>query len=293
MSQVRESARLSFRRSAADHVVKVAVFVSFLIALIPLGGVLFATVTAGVARFDVAFFTQSMRGVVGEGGGILHALVGTLLITGAAIILAVPVGVLTALYMTHYASKKVVAGFTFLTDIMSGIPSIVAGLFAYAAFSLLLGPGTKMGISGALALAVLMLPTVVRSTEEVLKLVPREVEEGALALGSPKWVMVLKVVLPTAFGGIMTGVLLGVARIIGETAPLLVAAGFSANMNFNIFVDRMQSLPVYVYTQISNQGNPAEAFMERAWGGALVLILVVVAINLVSRLVVARFKSNN
>ncbi|HUH53600.1 MAG TPA: phosphate ABC transporter permease PstA [Microbacteriaceae bacterium] len=279
---------VSKTRKLKNGVATTAVSLAFLIAVLPLVSVIYTTISRGFARLDIEFFTYSMRGIVGEGGGILHAIVGTLLITLAAVIISVPVGILTAVYLVEYSKPKAASAITFLVDVMSGIPSIVAGLFAYAVFALILGPGTKLGIAGALALALLMIPTVVRSSEEMLRLVPRDLREAALALGAPKWATVLKMVIPTALGGIVTGVLLGIARIIGETAPLLIAAGFTASMNYNLFVDRMQSLPVYVYTQISNQGNPGWAFEDRAWSAALVLILIVLALNLVGRLI-ARF----
>lgn len=279
----------SLRRRLTNAAMTMLVSVAMLLALIPLISVLWTTVSNGLARIDLEFFTHSMRGIIGEGGGMLHAIVGTLLITLWAIIIAVPIGVLTAIYLVEYGRGRAAKIITFLVDVMSGIPSIVAGLFAYVVFSLLLGPGAKLGLSGALSLALLMVPIVVRSTEEMLKLVPMDLREAALALGAPKWVMIVKIVLPTSLAGIVTGVLLGIARIIGETAPLLIAAGFTANMNYNVFVDRMQSIPVYVYTQYQNQGNPAWAFVDRAWAAALVLILIVLVLNLIGRFVARWF----
>ncbi len=256
---------------------------AFLLALVPLISVMYTALTNGVARFDADFFTMSMRGVLGEGGGALHALVGTLLITLAASVISVPLGLFTAIYLIEYGKGRIAKTITFLVDVMTGIPSIVAGLFAYALFAMLLGPGAKLGFSGAISLTVLMIPVVVRSSEEMLRLVSQDLREAGSALGAPKWVVITKIVLPTALPGIVTGVLLAIARVIGETAPLLIAAGFTANMNYNLFVDRMQSLPVYVYTQYTNQGNPAFAFLERAWAAALVLIIIVMLLNLVAR----------
>lgn len=267
----------------------VLVSISMLLALAPLVSVLWTTIASGINRMDMTFFTHSMRGVIGEGGGMVHALVGTLLITMWAIIIAVPIGIFTAIYLVEYGRGRAAKVITFLVDVMSGIPSIVAGLFAYVVFSLILGPGAKLGLAGALSLALLMVPIVVRSTEEMLKLVPMDLREAALALGAPKWVMIVKIVLPTSLAGIVTGVLLGIARIIGETAPLLIAAGFTSNMNYNVFLDRMQTLPVYVYTQYQNQGNPTWAFVDRAWAAALTLILIVLALNLIGRFVARWF----
>ena len=280
---------LSARRRFTNRAMTVLISVSFLLALAPLVSVLWETVSRGLTRIDVEFFTYSMRGIMGEGGGALHAIVGTLLITLAAVAIFVPLGVLAAIYLVEYGRGRAARVITFLVDVMSGIPSIVAGLFAYAVFSLILGPGVKLGIAGALSLALLMTPIVVRSTEEMLRLVPAELREASLALGAPKWVTILRIVLPTSLAGIVTGVLLGISRIIGETAPLLIAAGFTANMNLNLFADRMQSLPVYVYTQYSNQGNPAFAFVDRAWAAALTLVVIVLALNLLGRLIARRF----
>lgn len=280
---------LTFRRRATNHTATVLVTLAFVLALLPLLSVMVTAFTQGAARFDVDFFTQSMRGIIGEGGGALHAIVGTLLITASATLISVPLGVLTSIYLVEYGQGRIAKIITFLVDVMTGIPSIVAGLFAYAVFAMLFGPGAKLGIAGAVSLAILMTPVIIRSSEEMLRLVSQDLREASTALGAPRWATIMKVVLPTALPGIITGVLLSIARVIGETAPLLVAAGFTANMNYNIFADRMQSLPVYVYTQYTNQGNPAYAFIERAWAAALVLILIVLLLNLVGRAVARKF----
>ena len=172
---------------------------------------------------------------------------------------------------------------------MTGIPSIVAGLFAFALLALFFGPGVRLGIGGAIALSLLMIPVVVRSSEEMLKLVPNELREAALALGVPKWLVVLKVVLPTSIAGIITGVTLAIARVIGETAPLLIIAGFTQSMNYNLFDGPMMTLPVFVYTQYANQGTDGASYVDRAWTGALVLILIVMALNLIARLIAKIF----
>ena len=163
------------------------------------------------------------------------------------------------------------------------------GLFAYALFALFLGPGVRMGIIGSIALAVLMIPVVVRSTEEMLRLVPNELREASYALGVPKWLTILKVVLPTSIAGITTGIMLSISRVIGETAPLLITAGFTASMNYDLFNGRMQTLPVFTYTQYMNQGIPAEAYVGRAWAAALTLIVIVMALNLIARLIAKVF----
>jgi len=277
------------RRQAIDRLVTGLVTGSFLIAMVPLVSVAWTVIANGVARFDVEFFTSSMRNVTGEGGGALHAMIGTLLITLAATVISVPLGLLTSIYLVEYGRGRLAKLITFLVDVMTGIPSIVAGLFAYAVFALIFGPGVRMGIIGAVSLSVLMIPVVVRSSEEMLRLVPNELREASYALGVPKWLTIMKVVLPTSIAGITTGVVLAIARVIGETAPLLITAGYTASMNYNLFHDRMQSLPVFVYRQYADQGNPISAFLERAWAGALVLILIVMALNLIARLVAKYF----
>ena len=276
-------------RRAIDRFVTALVTGAFLLAMIPLVSLSITVVTFGLARFDAEFFTYSMRNVTGEGGGALHAIVGTLLMTGTAALISIPIGLMTSIYLVEYGRGRLAQGITFLVDVMTGIPSIVAGLFAYALFAIFWGPGTRTGIAGAVALAVLMIPVVVRSSEEMLRLVPNELREAAYALGVPKWLTIVKVVLPTSIAGITTGIMISVARVIGETAPLLIAAGFTASMNYNLFDGRMSSLPVFVYTQYANQGNPPEAYLDRAWAAALTLILIVMLLNLVARVVAKAF----
>jgi phosphate transport system permease protein len=200
-------------------------------------------------------------------------------------VISVPIGLLTAIYLVEYGSGRLARAITFLVDVMTGIPSIVTGLFAYALFVLFLGPGVRMGAAGAVALSVLMIPVVVRAGEEMLKLVPNELREASYALGVPKWRTIVKVVLPTAAAGLATGITLAIARVIGETAPLLIVAGFTASSNFNLFSDRMMTLPVFIYYSYTQPGVPPEFGIERAWGAALVLIIVVMGLNLVARLI--------
>lgn len=284
------SLRVEGRRRAVDRLVTLLVTFAFLVALTPLISLIIIVLTNGLVRFDADFFTLSMRNVVGEGGGAAHAMVGTLLMTLVASLVSVPVGLLTAIYIVEYGSGKRLTRFiTFFIDVMTGIPSIVAGLFAYSLFELILGPGTRVGISGAAALTVLMIPIVVRSSEEMLRIVPNELREASYALGVPKWLTIVKVVLPTSIAGITTGIMLAIARVMGETAPLLIAAGFSNDFNFNIFQDRMQSLPNFVYYSYIAQGSNPEATLNRAWAGALTLILIVMVLNLGARLITRFF----
>ncbi|TDC69894.1 phosphate ABC transporter permease PstA [Streptomyces hainanensis] len=275
-------------RKAFDRFVTAMVTSAFLLALLPLVSVLFTVFDRGFERFDAEFFTYSMRNVVGEGGGVHHALFGTLIITGLATLIAVPIGMLTAIYLVEYGRGRLARYITFFVDVMTGIPSIVAGLFAVALFQLFLGPAARMGVMGAVALSVLMIPIVVRSTEEMLKLVPNELREASFALAVPKWRTIMKVVLPTAAAGIGSGVTLAIARVIGETAPLLVAVGMTTSDNFNPFDGRMATLSVFSYTQYASPGVPPVFSLDRAWAAALTLILIVMVLNLLARLI-ARF----
>lgn len=277
-------------RKATDRLVTGVVTAAFLLAMVPLVSVAWTVVSNGIARFDLLFFSSSMRNVVGEGGGALHAIIGTVLITGAAAIISIPIGLMTSVYLVEYGQgKRLAQAITFLVDVMTGIPSIVAGLFAYALFAIFFGPGIRMGIMGSVALAVLMIPVVVRSSEEMLRLVPNELREAAYALGVPKWLTIVKVVLPTSIAGITTGIMLSISRVIGETAPLLITAGFTDSMNYDLFSGRMQTLPVFTYTQYANQGIPPEAYLDRAWAAALTLIVIVMVLNLAARLIAKIF----
>lgn len=283
------SAQVEGRRQATDRLVTAVVTTAFVIAILPLVSLLVTVVANGLARFDIQFFTFSMRNVVGEGGGAVHAIVGTLLMTGTAAIISIPIGLLTAIYLVEYGRGPLARAITFFVDVMTGIPSIVAGLFAFALFALFFGPGVRMGFAGAIALSVLMIPVVVRSCEEMLRIVPNELREASFALGVPKWLTVLKVVLPTSIAGITTGIMLAIARVIGETAPLLIVAGFTASLNTDLFSERMQSLPVFVFTSYANQGVDFQADLDRAWAGALTLILIVMLLNLGARLIARIF----
>ena len=280
------SAFVEGRRKATDRLVTTLVTSAFVLALFPLVSILITVIGKGTKVLGVDFFTFSMRNVVGEGGGIYQAVVGTLLMTAAASLISIPIGLFAAIYLVEYSDgNRLSRWIRFLVDVMTGIPSIVAGLFAYALFVIFFGEGVRLGIGGSVALSVLMIPVLVRSIEEMLKLVPNELREAAYALGVPKWRTVSKVVLPTALAGIVTGITLSIARVIGETAPLLIIAGTTDSVNFNLFDGRMASLPVFAYASIRSPGVPPEFSIDRAWGAALVLLLIVMLLNLIARLV--------
>ncbi|HEX2896111.1 MAG TPA: phosphate ABC transporter permease PstA [Marmoricola sp.] len=272
------------RRAATDRFVESLVWVSLMLALIPLVSLLWKVISNGAPQLNGQFLTWSMRNVVGEPGGIYHALVGTLLITVAAAVISIPVGLLTAVYLVEYGSQSRLASWIrFLVDVMTGIPSIVAGLFAYTLFGVVFGAGTQDGLGGGVALSILMVPIVVRSTEEMLKLVPHDLREASYALGVPKWKTIVRVVLPTALAGIITGVTLAIARVIGETAPLLIIAGATDSTNFDLLHGQMASLPVFIYSSYTHPGITPEILQNMAWGAALVLIIVVMALNVIAR----------
>jgi phosphate transport system permease protein len=273
------------RRRATDRLVTCVVVSAFGIAMVPLVSLIIEVIGRGIERLDAEFFTYSMVGIVGEGGGAYHAIMGTLVITGLTTVISVPIGLMTAIYLVEYGSGRLKRAITFLVDVMTGIPSIVAGLFAYALFAVFFGPGIRLGVAGAVALSVLMIPVVVRSAEEVLKLVPNELREAAYALGVPKWRTIVKIVIPTSIAGLGTGITLAIARVIGETAPLLVTVGIINSTNLNPFDGRMATLPVYAFYQLTQPGVPPDLAIDRAWTAALILIVLVMGLNVVARLI--------
>nr|WP_233186156.1 phosphate ABC transporter permease PstA [Gardnerella sp. KA00735] len=294
-------------RKRKDFLMHVLIFLSFIVAIIPLASLLLTTIIHGIKRFNIDFLTHNMTYVVGGNatgtggyGGILHAIIGTLEITLGAMVISIPIGLMCAVYLIEYANGRRIARIiNLMVDVMSGIPSIVAGLFAFSMFAILLGPGTINGFEGSVALSILMIPTVVKSAQEMLKIVPNDLREASLALGVTKQRTITKVVLRTALPGIVSGCILAVARVIGETAPLLMASGFIASTNFNLFEGQMTTLPVYVYQEYSklSANCPANAPdscvttipMERAWSAALALIVIVLLLNIIGRVVARVF----
>ena len=287
-------------RRRKDRLMTVLVWFAFLLAMTPLLSLLWTVLRNGMTKFNGYFLLHSMRNISGgmDAGGAYHAIVGTLFITLGAAVISVPIGLFAAIYLVEYGKGHLARAVTFFVDVMTGIPSIVAGLFAFALFAIFFGPGVRLGVMGSVALALLMTPVVVRSSEEMLRLVPNELREAAYALGVPKWLTIVKVVLRTAVAGLTTGVLLAIARVIGETAPLLIAVGTTASINFDLFSGRMMTLPVFIYDQY-HQG-PARCAphatdclvsinLDRAWAAALTLLLIVVILNLLGRLVTRLF----
>ena len=274
------------RRAALDRLFTHLAWGSFLLALVPLVSVVALVVKNGSRRFDAAFLTHSLRGIGPRdtNGGAYHAVIGTVEQVGLASLIAIPVGLLAAVYVVEHGHGPLVGAVRFVTDVMTGIPSIVAGLFVFTFWVLALGQGFS-GFAAAISLAILMLPTVVRTTEVVLGLVPDTLREASLALGVPRWKTVTRVVLPTAMSGITTGIVLAIARVTGETAPLLLTALNFDSINANPFKGQQAGLPSFVFAQA---GQPQHAAIDRAWAGALTLLLLVLLLNLVARLVARR-----
>jgi phosphate transport system permease protein len=272
---------ISIARRLKNHIASVLFVLAFAIAVIPLVWVLYVVIGRGwYAVTTSGWWTHSLQGVLPQqfAGGIYHALYGTLIQAAVAAVLAVPLGLMAAVYLVEYGGGALARATTFMVDVLAGVPSIVAALFIFSLWITTLG-FTQSAFAVSLALVLLMLPIVVRSTEEMLKLVPDELREASYALGIPKWKTIVRIVVPTALPGIISGVLLSLARIIGETAPVLVLVGYARAINYDIFNGNMASLPLLIYTELT---NPQHAGFLRVWGAALTLIIVVAILNLLA-----------
>jgi phosphate transport system permease protein len=250
---------------------------AFAIAAVPLVWVLFTVGERGFkAVVRQGWWTKSLAGVLPDqfAGGVYHAIYGTVLQAGIAALLSVPLGIMAAIYLVEYGRGTFAKVTTFMVDILAGVPSIVAALFVFAFWVATLGfPQSAFAVS--LALVLLMLPVVVRNTEEMLKLVPDELREASYALGVPKWTTIVRIVVPTALPGMISGILLALARVMGETAPVLVLVGYARSINYDAFSGNMASLPLLIYTELI---NPEAAGRMRVWGAALTLILLIAAL---------------
>ncbi len=281
--------RITTTRKVKDRAATVLVTLAFLVATVPLVWLLITVIAKGAkAIVSSTWWTHSLKGVLPEqfAGGVYHALFGTLVQGLVCALFAVPLGIMAAVYLVEYGRGRLARITTFMVDILSGVPSIVAAIFVFALWVSIFGfPQSAFAVS--LALVLLMLPVVVRSTEEMLRLVPDELREASLALGIPKWKTIVKIVLPTALSGIVTGVMLALARVMGETAPVLVLVGYSRSINFDIFDGNMASLPLLIYTELT---NPEPAGVQRVWGAALTLIIVIMFFNLLAA-IISRFSA--
>jgi phosphate transport system permease protein len=273
-------------RAATNRVAITFLYSTLALALVPLVAVLAYTVNRGAKTISLGFLTHSMKGVgpLDAGGGAYHAIIGTLEQVTIACLISIPFGLATAIYLVEYGRGRFASLVRFVVDVMTGIPSIVAGLFVFAFWVLGLHQGFS-GLAAGMALAVLMLPIVVRASEEMLKLVPPDLREASWALGVPRWRTIVSIVLPTASAGLTTAVMLAVARVTGETAPLLLTAfGFDA-IKTNPTQGPQSALPLYVFSQA---GSAFDVAVNRAWAGALTLILVVLLLTTAARLLTRR-----
>jgi phosphate transport system permease protein len=285
--------RVEGRRSATNRIWQTMIYTACVLAILPLASVVWTLISKGVSRLDGNFFGTSMNNIGARDpmGGAYHAIIGTLEQVGIATLMAVPLGVLGAIYLVEYGRGRFALTVRFFVDVMTGIPSIVAGLFVLAFWVLIVSPWFNngqprfSGFAASLALTVLMLPTIVRSTEEMLRLVPGPLREGAYALGVPQWKTIVKVVLPTALPGIVTGIMLSVARAAGETAPVLLVAGGAAAINFNPFDGNQSSLALYTYSQA---GDASRFAPDRAWTAALTLVAIVLILTIAAKLLARR-----
>jgi phosphate transport system permease protein len=273
-------------RAWKNRLATVAAWTAFGLAMLPLFAVLGYTLARGLKGLNYTFLTHSMAriGPLDSGGGAYHAILGTIEQVVLASVVAIPLGLLVAIYITEYGRGPMAGAIRFFIDVMTGIPSIVAGLFIFAFWVLALHQGFS-GLAAAMALALLMLPVVVRSSEEMIKLVPDGLREAAYAMGVPKWRVIISIVLPTARTGITTGILLAIARVTGETAPLLLTAFGNDYIHTNPLHGPQSGLPLFVFSQA---GSAFDVAVNRAWAGALTLILFVVLLYVVARILTRR-----
>jgi phosphate transport system permease protein len=284
----RTFAGLGRRRRAANNVATALVTLAMLLALTPLAMVLCSVIAKGLkAITSTTWWTHSQAGATDfvTGGGAYHAIIGSLLQGLVCAVIAIPIGIMLAIYLVEYGGGTALGRLaTFMVDILSGVPSIVAALFIYALCVATLGlPRSEFVVS--LALVLLMLPVIVRATEEMLRIVPIDLREASYALGIPKWKTIARIVIPTGLSGIITGIMLAVARVMGETAPLLILVGYAQSMNFNIFTAFMESLPGLMYDQTTAGAGLNPVLTDRLWGAALTLILVIAVINVGARVI--------
>jgi phosphate transport system permease protein len=252
-----------------------------LVAVVILGLVLFTVIAKGLSQLNTDLVTKA-RPLFGESGGIADALIGSAIIVGLCMVMAIPVAVLVAIYMSEYASPRISRTLRVVLDVLNGVPAIVVGIFVFGL--LVVGNGQK-AIYGSFALAVLMLPMVARATQEVLEIIPRSQREASLALGVSKWRTVWSIILPSAIGGILTGVVIAVARVAGETAPLLFTSSIAANQ---VAFDPSQALPTLPVAIFAFSESPDPAEQALGWAAALVLILFVLLLNILAKVFAGR-----
>ncbi|MCV7194078.1 phosphate ABC transporter permease PstA [Mycolicibacterium brumae] len=283
---------LSPRRKFADKTATVLVTASVAVAIVPLVWVLWATVSKGIGAVTSAdWWWRSQAGMTAfeAGGGAYHAIVGTLLQGLVCAVISIPVGVFVGIYLVEYGGGTRLGRLTtFMVDILTGVPSIVAALFIYALWVATFG-FQRSGFAVSLALVLLMIPVIVRATEEMLRIVPMDLREASYALGVPKWKTISRIVIPTALSGIVTGIMLALARVMGETAPLLILVGYAQSRNFDMFSGFQGSLPGMMYDQVSAGGSGNPITDARLWGAALTLVILVAVLNIGARFIAKFF----
>jgi phosphate transport system permease protein len=276
---------ISFGRRLKNWIMTGLMVAAFLVAIVPLVWVLYTVIQRGLpVVLDADWWQKSLSGLLSrqQGGGVYHAIFGTLMQALVCGIMSVPIGIFVAIYLVEYGGRSRFARITTsMVDILNGVPSIVAALFVYALWITTLG-FDRSGFAVSLALVLLMVPVVVRTTEEMLKIVPDELREASYALGIPKWKTIVKIVIPTALSGILTGIMLALARIMGETAPVLVLASYAPFINYNLFSGPMASLPLLMTVE---RNNPTQAGFERIWGAAITLVLIITLFNLLATVI--------
>lgn len=281
---------ISGARKAKDKIATGIVYLMMFLAIAPLIWVLANVVIKGFpALLSPDWWSFDMVGQPNNspGGGIAHAIIGTFMQVAITSLLSIPIGVFTAVYLVEYSRGGWLGRLTtFMVDILTGVPSIVAALFVYALWVTTLG-FDRSGFAVSLALVLLMVPVIVRNTEEMLRIVPMDLREASYALGVPKWKTIAKIVLPTALSGIVTGVMLAVARVMGESAPVLILVGSTPAINWNVFDGNQNSLPLFML-QMYRAGSQA-VVLDRVWGAALTLVLLVALLMIGARLVAKRF----
>lgn len=277
-------------RKIKNGVSTVLIYLCMVLALVPLVWVLYEVIARGTpSLLSGEWWSTSQRGVTAgsTGGGVAHAIVGTIIQALATTIMTVPFGIFVAIYLVEYAGNSRLGKVTtFMVDILSGVPSIVASLFIYSMWVVMFGM-SRSGFAVSLALVLLMLPIVVRNTEEMLRIVPNELREASYALGVPKWKTISRIVLPTALSGIVTGIMLAIARVMGESAPMLILVATSRIITYNPFGQSQSSLPLFML-DMYKAGNTGAAF-DKMWGAAMTLVLIIAVINILARAVSAKF----
>jgi phosphate transport system permease protein len=276
---------INARRRFTNRLATILVWGTFALALVPLAWVLITVVVKGFVHvLSADWWQKSLAGLTSRqfGGGVYHAIFGTLVQGLICAVIAVPIAIMVAVYLVEYGKRgRLARAVTFTVDILSGVPSIVAALFIYALWVTTLGlPRSAFAVS--LALVLLMIPVVVRTTEELLKIVPDELREASYALGIPKWKTIVKIVIPTAMSGIITGITLAIARVMGETAPVLILVGYTSFINYDPFSGNMASLPLLMNVERLVINDVGEA---RVWGAAVTLIVIITVFNLLGSLI--------